>query len=421
MRTLQMMLIGSAAVVLATTGVKAQIGTVQIADGLANPLYVTAPPGDADRLFIVERGGAIKILNRNTGAVNPTPFLSMDSSTIVSGGEQGLLGLAFHPDYAANGRFYVNYTRAGDGATVIREYQRLTADQADPTGFSQVISYAQPAANHNGGWLGFGPDGYLYVSSGDGGGSNDPSNNAQNTASLLGKILRLDVNGDDFGGDATRNYAIPSNNPFATSGGAPEVWAYGLRNPWRASFDRQGGDFWIGDVGQGAREELNFQPADSAGGENYGWRLREGMIATPSGGVGGDRPAGAIDPIYDYVRNPGNAITGGYVYRGPITELQGQYFFGDFGSAQIWSLMFDGTDPADFDGTNFTDFTNWTSTFAPDIGSIDLIASFGEDADGNLYIVDLGGEVYMIVPEPGAAGLLIGAVLLLLGRKRKLA
>jgi hypothetical protein len=214
-------------------------------------------------------------------------------------------------------------------------------------------------------------------------------------------LLRIDVDGDDFPGDVMRNYAIPSDNPFVDATGDDEIWSYGLRNPWRASFDRATGDLYVGDVGQNAREEIDVQPAGSAGGENYGWRLREGTIQTPSGGVGGNRPPGAVDPIYDYTRGAGSfqgfSVTGGYVHRGPIAEIQGHYFFADYVSERIWSLVWDGSDPADFDGTNWTGLTDRTAELATGTHSVDQISSFAEDALGNLYVLDLGGEIFRIV------------------------
>jgi hypothetical protein len=313
---------------------------------------------------------------------------------------------------------------------------------ADAGSAAPVLSIAQPQPNHNGGWIAFGPDGYLYVASGDGGGGDDNdtghtagTGNAQDiTNNLLGKLLRLDVDGDDFPADATRNYAIPADNPFAGVVGDDEIWAYGLRNPWRASFDRATGDLYIGDVGQSNREEIDVQPAASAGGENYGWRLREGTIATPTGGVGGTPPPGAIDPIYDYLHGNGpflgNSVTGGYVYRGPAASLQGHYFFADFIDSRLWSLRWDGSDPSTFDGTNYTELADHTADpdFAPDQGSLVNISSFGEDAAGNLYLVSLGGDVFRItalpaVPALGPVALAAVALLLAglgLGRRARL-
>lgn len=393
---------------------KAAITTERVANGLSRPLYVTAPPGDTTRLFIVEQHtGNIRILNLNTLTVSATPFVTVTGLSV--GSEQGLLGLAFHPSYGSNGFFYVNFTNT-DGTTNIRRYQvSANPDLANAGSALTILTYSQPQSSHNGGWLGFGPGGYLYIASGDGGGPNDTgtghtsgTGNAQDiTGNLLGKLLRIDVDGDDFPSDANRNYAIPATNPFVGVSGDDEIWAYGLRNPWRPSFDRLTGNLYIADVGQGAREEVNVQLASSSGGENYGWRLREGMIQTPGGGAGGAKPPGAIDPIYDYSHGSGStqgfSVSGGYVYRGPIASLQGTYFFADYVTERIWSLDFDGSNPSTHDGTNFTNFTDRTAAFDPAIGNIDNIASFGEDAAGNLYIVDLGGEIFRIIDDSPAA------------------
>jgi hypothetical protein len=225
--------------------------------------------------------------------------------------------------------------------------------------------------------------------------------NAQDTtANLLGKMLRVDIDGDDFPGDPNVNYAIPPANPFVGEAGDDEIWSFGLRNPWRASLDRTMGDLYIGDVGQNAREEINIQLSSSTGGENYGWRLREGTIATPTGGVGGPHPSGAIDPIYDYTQgggpNQGNAVIGGFVYRGPIAAINGMYFFADNGNHRIWSLEFDGSTPSEFDGSNYFNFIDWTDLISTDIGTVSSITSFGEDADGNLYVLDGAGEIFII-------------------------
>jgi glucose/arabinose dehydrogenase len=385
----------------------------RVATGLSRPLYITAPPGDTARLFVVEQHtGLIKVLDLATGAINATPFLDLDG--LATGSEQGLLGLAFHPDYANNGYFYVNFTASGGGTTYIRRY-RVSAnpDIVDSGSATTVLTYGQPQSNHNGGWIGFGPnDGLLYIATGDGGGGDDndaghtpgTGNGQDITNNLLGKILRIDVNGDDFPEDPNRNYAIPPTNPFAGIPGDDEIWAYGLRNPWRPSFDRATGDLYIADVGQNTREEINFQAASSAGGENYGWRLREGTIATPTGGVGGPAPPGAVEPIQDYghtgAPNGGFSITGGYVHRGPIELLQGVYLFADYVSSQVWSFR--------FDGSVVTDFTNRTAQLAPDIGSMSSIASFGEDTLGNLYIVDLGGDVFKVVADTDGDGIADG-------------
>jgi glucose/arabinose dehydrogenase len=386
----------------------------RVATGLVNPVFAAAPPGDGGRLFIVEQfrseTGHIRILDLATLTVLALPFLSV--YPVATGFEQGLLGLAFHPDYAANRFFYVNFTEAS-GTTVVRRYTTRSGNPnlANANSAHTVLTVFQPAANHNGGWLGFGPDGYLYVPLGDGGGANDLSNNAQDlTENLLGKILRIDVDGDDFPADPDRNYAIPPDNPFVGVEGDDEIWAYGLRNPWRASFDRLTGDLYLGDVGQNFREEIDVQRNSSPGGENYGWRLREGTIATP--GVGGPKPPGAIDPIYDYPHGGlGNAVIGGYVYRGPIAELRGRYFFAESYGLGLQSLVWDRSHPAGFDGTNYTDLVNHDGDprFTPDAGELSSITSFGEDALGNLYVTSLSGDVFRVTPlgasVPGPAAL----------------
>jgi len=269
-----------------------------------------------------------------------------------------------------------------------------------------LVEINQPQGNHNAGWIGFGPDGFLYIATGDGGGANDTGgghtagigNSQDITNNLLGKMLRLDVDSDDFPGDANRNYGIPADNPFVGVNGDDEIFLYGLRNPFRCSFDRMTGDLWIGDVGQNAREEIDVYLFGSNADKNYGWRLREGTIQTPAGGIGGGRPADNVEPVYDYLHNGGSfggfSTTGGYVYRGPIADLQGLYFFGDFVSQRFWSFRYDGS--TTFDGTNFTGLRDWTNIVNTDVGAINGISSFGEDLAGNLYIVDLAGEVFMI-------------------------
>ena len=318
-----------------------------------------------------------------------TPFLTITG--VSSGNERGLLGLAFHPNYASNGFFYVNLTNAA-GNTEIRRYRVSAGDPnvADPASKLLILTFAQPFSNHNGGWIGFGPnDNFLYIASGDGGSSDDPQNNAQNKNSLLGKILRIDVN------KTTRraNYAIPRGNPLFRRGGAPEVWDFGLRNPWRCSFHRQNGNFWIADVGQNAREEIDFEPANDEGGRNYGWRAKEGSVDDPA--VIDKIPRKAVDPIYDYQHGfgplEGKSITGGYVYRGSsIPALQGTYFFADFISGNIWSFR--------YDGQQISDFQNRLAELTPAEGNFSLFSSFGEGGTGELYIVSYAGDIFKIVP-----------------------
>ena len=379
-----------------------QLSTQRIASGLDDPLYVTTPSGDSDRLFILEqKTGAIKIFDLASQAVLPTPFLTIPTNELLNDGfEQGLLGLAFAPDYNTSGKFYVSYTAPGGGnagQTKVVEYQvsPQTPNLADPTTARTVLTIAQPQENHNGGWLAFGPDNYLYWASGDGGGSGfrpgipDESDNSQDiTDNLLGKILRLDVSRDAFPDDPNRNYAIPADNPFVGQPGDDEIWAYGLRNPWRPSFDRLTGDLYIADVGQSRREELNFQPANRAGGVNYGWNLYEGTLLYKPGTI----PPNVTFPIVEYNHSVGRSITGGYVYRGAVAELSGTYFFGDFSTGRIWSFR--------YDGATLRELTERTEELQPIGGGvINNIASFGEDANGNLYIVDIDGEIFRLNVE----------------------
>jgi Glucose / Sorbosone dehydrogenase len=305
-----------------------------------------------------------------------------------------------------------------------------------------VLSYSHPQDNHNGGFLGFGPDNFLYISSGDGGGQDDNgaghtdgTGNAQDlTDNLLGKILRIDVNGDDFPLDPSRNYAIPVTNPFRNIEGDDEIWAYGLRNPWRISFDRQLGHLYVADVGQSSCEEIDVQPSGSAGGTNYGWRLREGLVPEPVSGIGGPKPPGAIDPIFNYPHPgvdcgpdlgpafAGYAVVGGYVYRGPDPSLQGRYFFADYITAHLWSFVWDGTAPPLANGTNFTGLTDHSTdpAWAPDVGTLNFVLSFGEDAAGRVYVMDIDGDVFRL-PEPaGAMPLAVGcAGVVALARARR--
>lgn len=370
-----------------------RIDAALVASGLAAPLFAVSPPGDPDRLFVVEqRTGRIRILDLNSGQLNGDHFLDLPDSGLATGSEQGLLGLAFHPDYAANGRFFVNLTNAA-GDTEVREYRAADRDHADAGSARPILGLDQPFPNHNGGWMAFGPDGMLYISSGDGGSQGDPNNNAQNRDSLFGKILRIDVNGDAFPADPGRNYAIPAGNPFAGPvEGADEVWLYGLRNPWRASFDVATGDLWIGDVGQGAREEIDFVPA-GASGLNFGWRFKEGFLP-----FGGQDPGGLTDPVVDYDRTTplysGFSVTGGYVHHRP-GGMQGLYLFGDFGSGNLWSLR--------LENGQAQEFLNRNAQLALSGGDFDLLASFAVDGRGRLYAIGLDGEIHRLTPGATAA------------------
>ncbi|MDB6149328.1 MAG: hypothetical protein JWQ44_776 [Chthoniobacter sp.] len=398
---------------LTAQGVGQQLSLGLVSGGFNQPVFATAPAGDS-RLFVVEKGGTIDIVQN--GAVLPTPFLNI-SGILNASGERGLLGLAFDPAYATNGRFYVNYIDATTLNTVVARYQvsPTNPNLANPASAQTIITIAQPAgrSNHKAGWIDFRPGepGNLYIATGDGGASNDPENRAQNLNDNLGKILRIDVSG------STAGYSIPAGNPFAgTTAGNDEIWAYGLRNPFRNSFDRANGNFYIADVGQDTREEIDFALGTSAGGLNFGWRAREGSGDNP--GVGDAAPANAVGPIFDYLHSaqPSGAasITGGYVYRGTaIPGLQGTYFFGDFLSGQINSFT--------YDGLSLTNFQNRTPQLDPSgtrLGG-SVLASFGQDATGELYVVDISGELYKIIPEPSSALLLASGGLLACARQRR--
>ncbi len=337
---------------------------------LEEPVALAVRPDDP-ALYIAEKGGRV-IAIRN-GEVDPTPVLDV-SSEVSLGGEQGLLGLTFSPDGAT---MYVNSTDV-NGDTRIVAYG-MTGDRADPASARAILSVDQPYTNHNGGNLVFGPDGYLYIGLGDGGSGGDPQGNAQSLGTLLGKMLRIDPEPAD---DAP--YIVPADNPFVdTPGARPEIWAYGLRNPWRYSFDRKTGDLWIGDVGQSAWEEVDRQPASSGGGENYGWNVREGSHPYLAGGSA----PGAVDPVYDYPHSGGGCVvTGGYVYRGEaIPALVGTYLFADFCLGALEGLRVEGD-----------------RIVHEELGpTVDAVSSFGQDAEGELYVLSLAGGVYRLEPAAG--------------------
>lgn len=355
-----------------------RISLIARATGLAQPVQVTHAGDGSGILFAVEQGGRIRSIR--DGSPDAAPFLDI-ASRVVAGGEQGLLGLAFSPAYATTGRFYVNYTRISDGATVLARY-RATGNPrvADPASEEVLLVIPQPFPNHNGGQIAFGPDGFLYIGMGDGGSGGDPQNNAQNPSTLLGKILRIDVEPGAF------PYAIPPSNPFAGTGGVRgEIWALGLRNPWRFSFDRLTGDLYIGDVGQNSFEEIDFQPSGSRGGENYGWNILEGSQCF---GGGACDTTGLVPPVAAYDHSQGCSVTGGTVYRGADhPAMTGIYFFGDFCSGRIFGLAREGA--------------AWRSTALLDTPI--SISSFGEDEAGNLLVTDYaGGAVHQIVSENAA-------------------
>jgi glucose/arabinose dehydrogenase len=386
------------------------LDAVRVAGGFNLPLFITAPPGDTGRLFVVQQSGEIRIIDLATHTIKPVPFLDL-SAVVALFGEEGLLGLAFDRNYATNGRFYVNYVSPGgtfnQGVTHIAQFLvSANPDIADASSERTLLTYDQPETNHNGGWLGFSPragdEDNLYIASGDGGAANDagtghiePGGNAQNLTTLLGKMLRIHIS------PRRGRYTIPADNPFVGMPGVrQEIWAYGLRNPFRDSFDRSLGTFFIGDVGQSEREEIDAEAATQVGGQNYGWRVREGSIQNPAY-PNDPVPPNAVDPAYDYSHAVGQTMIGGYVYRGTkINKLIGTYVFadylgpdtGDF-TGKIFTLNFNGTM-----ASNFQDIT--ADLFPTRVGGYALLnpASLGEDANGELYIADIaGGNIFQIV------------------------
>ena len=406
----------------------------RILTGLEEPVWLTAPEGD-DRLFILERPG--RILIYENGALLPNSFLDLtgvvDTGGAGAGNEGGLLGLVFDPDFAVNRAFYVYYTIDGTGGDALTScLSRFLVDAGDPNlalpGSEKILlQVGQPSANHNGGTILFGPDDMLYFGLGDGGGQNDPDDNGQDGSVLLAKMLRLDVSFSDPQDD----YTIPPGNPFIGPDGIrDEIWALGLRNPYRFSFDRMTGDLYIGDVGQNRVEEVDVQAASSLGGQNYGWDVMEGTECFAGGQNGSEPPCfdpSLTEPVFEYLHSdpPGTAcnsagsITGGVVYRGTDGGLFGQYLFADFNCAGIWSFEWDGA--AGIVGGSLVDRT---VEFTPDESTIVSPVAFGEDGQGEVYIVALRfggttGEVFRLVPEPGAGLLLLvgGAVFALCGRR----
>lgn len=335
-----------------------------IASGLIRPVDIQSANDGTGRLFIIEKYGVIRVFEN--GQLLDEPFLNIDERVDDSGNEMGLLGFAFHPDYEQNGYFFVNYT--GDrGNTRISRFQ-ASGNSVDPNSEKILLTIDQPYENHNGGAVVFGPDGYLYLGLGDGGLAGDPHKNGQNTSSLLGKILRIDVNNGD-------PYTIPSDNPFGN-----EVWSFGLRNPWRISFDKATGDLWIGDVGQGEWEEVDYIPAGSPGGANFGWSIMEGN----HGYDGGPQP-GLLLPAAEYSHSTGDgcSITGGYVYRGSMPEWNGIYLYGDYCTGYIWGLFLS-------DGT-------WQNQRLFEAGV--TITTFGQDETGELYLASDNGNVYKLTKK----------------------
>lgn len=352
-----------------------------VVTGLSEPIGVTNAGDGSGRLFVIEQGGTIRIVKR--GRLRSRPFLDI-SSRLISGGEQGLLGLAFHPRFETNRRFYVNYTDT-NGDTVIAEYKRSRGDAHRAVSSSErvILTFDQPFANHNGGHLVFGPDRYLYIATGDGGGGGDPEGNGQRKDTLLGKILRIDVNSRT----PDRGYGIPEDNPFRGDPAArPEIWSYGLRNPWRFSFDRRSGSMWIGDVGQGSWEEIDREGASSPGGINWGWNIKEGSqcFVTQTECDAAQVSEELRDPIAEYSHDFGCSVTGGHVYRGrSFRALRGYYFFADYCSGIMWTLDARA-------GAGQEERLRLRSGRS--------IASFGENGAGEIFVVDRAGELLRLVP-----------------------
>lgn len=347
----------------------------EVASGLAYPVYLTAAPGDTSRLFIVEKGGTVRVLKH--GVLLPTPFIDL-SSRVTKGSEQGLLGVAFHP---SDNRVVLSFTVAGPergGRSRVATFTTgADPDVLDPASEQLVLEVDQPYSNHNGGHVAFGPDGYLYFGLGDGGSGGDPQGHGQDRSDLLGSLLRLDL-------DHGLPYTVPASNPFVGQAGIRgELWNWGLRNPWRFSFDRATGNLYIADVGQNEWEEVSVQPAASQGGENYGWAVMEGEHCYGSATC--DK-GGLVMPVIEYGHGDGCSITGGYVYRGQaIPELAGTYFYGDYCEGWIRSFV--------YQGGVATGASSW-----PALDTGQQITSFGEDARGEIYVVLAGGTIYRIAP-----------------------
>lgn len=361
-----------------------------LAEGFERPLDLAFAPGVTDELFVVEQGGKIFRIARESGE-RLGEILDLGGSVSRGHNEEGLLGLAFSPNFQKDHRLYLYYTTGEDEnrrAQISRFQYEAKSDKVDRDSEEKLFSFKEDFGNHNGGWLSFGPDGMLYAAPGDGGSGNDPNERAQDLGNVLGSILRFDVSGES-------GYEVPADNPFVKREGAkPEIFAYGLRNAWRCSFDAETGDLWIADVGQNHWEEVNFVPAGTLKGKNFGWRAREGSHRTPQEGVGGDSPAGEHKPIYEYdhdMSKPtgGLSITGGYVYRGSQESLRGTYLFADYISRKIWGITQENGEL----GT-FTDFSK--QLVAPDGKPIGPISSFGQDHQKEIYLVDHTGKVFRI-------------------------
>ncbi|SHJ31501.1 Glucose/arabinose dehydrogenase, beta-propeller fold [Rubritalea squalenifaciens DSM 18772] len=357
-------------------------------DDLKRPTYMTAPSGSSDYLYILEKEGYIRVFDRKSGKLLDTPLLDIKDRVRSKSNEQGLLGMAFSPTFSKDRRFYLYYTDSKGHTQVSRfSYPDNGKLEVDPASEEKLVHAEQPYGNHNGGWIDFGPDGMLYIGTGDGGAANDPKNNSQDLSNLLGKMLRIDVSTD-------KAYQVPSDNPFVNQkDAAPEIFAYGLRNPWRCSWS--GDLMFIGDVGQNKWEEINVTSLNQLKGANFGWRLREGYHETPKKGVGGDKPENNVEPVHEYVHgggpDEGLSVTGGYVYRGSISELKGLYFFADYTIGNVWTF--------EYKEGKAQNLKSWTKDFEVDGKKITQISSFAEDPQGELYIISDKGSIYQIVDK----------------------
>lgn len=365
-------------VILSLSALHAEVRIETVATGFEQPTWIGHVPGDAKNVLLGEQKGVISFIDRTSGSKVGT-FLDISDRTAVSAYERGFLGLAFAPDYEESGRLYVNLTNHRGDTEIIR----FTGEPGQPQASSGeiLLTVKQDYGNHNGGWIDFGPDGHLYIGMGDGGSADDPKNRAQDRSSLLGKMLRLDVSTD-------KGYMVPQDNPWGD-----EIWMTGLRNPWRCSFDPETGDLWIADVGQNKLEEVNFLPAGKGRGANFGWRLREGTEPNPKGKIAGDRPEANVDPIYEYLHDTsptgGLSITGGVVHHGPLKSLQGHYVFADYQLPRLWSFK--------QENGKVTKFQNHSGLLPQAKPPVQMITTFGEDSDRNLYFADrVSGALYRL-------------------------
>lgn len=352
---------------------------VKIIDGLDKPVFLTAPNDTTDALYILEKPGRVMIYDRLSKKILKDPLVDIRKQINIKMNEQGLLGMAFSPSYQNDRKFYLYYTDSEGNTQVSRFTQDSKGSQISE---EKLLSVNQDFRNHNGGWIGFGPDNYLYIALGDGGSRNDPKQRAQDKSHLLGKLLRIDVSN-------SKGYTIPKDNPFiADSEVRGEIFSYGLRNPWRCSWDFETNQLYIADVGQNQWEEINAVSSKELKGANFGWRAREATHQTPTKKIGGKKQKDAIDPIYEYNHSKGRSITGGYVYRGNIESIKGHYFYADWVKPQIKSIV--------YNGTEISSEQDWTFHFAQRGKPITHISSFGVDPQGELYIISHKGDVYSI-------------------------